>query len=475
MRHIFIVLRGALSVSLVTMALTACSGGGGGGSNFLAPAGMTTATISGAVSGTTFVAVDANSNAETGRVAASASTAGGEKTFSLPLPSGRTYKFYLIENEGTSAARLFPLYQGAANKFSISAITTIELGFIGTASGIALPANDMTKVGGVAAVGEDKTIPAPLASIAFSSVDLQGSWNVLQMVAGANPRWVQGKVDIDAGGIAPAGGYQSSAGSGTSPAAAYTITASGVVTFPSGTIGSFQGIMAKDKGLIVGTYTPNAGDFGLVMMVRSGGTYVQTDLQGTWSYNRLLTGAAQGWNRGNVAIDAAGAASFTGVVTNSGVGADSSNVLQIDAAGVITDPSNTNSYGVISQDKNLLFIVTTEVDGSVSITTLTRIGGATFSSSDFLGTWRMNWLTAGISSFWGRALLITDVAGDSTLRSMLLSYGTSSDSSIPMDFFTEGTVVIKSTDFGGILTLGKDVMIATKSDSGGFSLYLAVK
>ena len=66
------------------------------------------------------------------------------------LPAG-SYKFYLIENDGTADARLFPLYQGAANRFSVSAITTIDLGFIGTATGIALPARDMTKIGGVAA------------------------------------------------------------------------------------------------------------------------------------------------------------------------------------------------------------------------------------------------------------------------------------------------------------------------------------
>ena len=59
MRQIFIDVRRILAAGLVVMALAACSGGGGGGSNFNAPAGITTATISGAVSGSTFVAVDA--------------------------------------------------------------------------------------------------------------------------------------------------------------------------------------------------------------------------------------------------------------------------------------------------------------------------------------------------------------------------------------------------------------------------------
>jgi hypothetical protein len=88
-----------VAVGLVALALTACSGGGGGSSNFFAPAGITTATISGSVSGSTFVAVDVASNAETGRIAASADATGG-KSFSLPLPPGRTYKFYLIEMPG---------------------------------------------------------------------------------------------------------------------------------------------------------------------------------------------------------------------------------------------------------------------------------------------------------------------------------------------------------------------------------------
>jgi hypothetical protein len=475
MQQIFIRFGKVLAVGLMSLALAACSGGGDGGSNFNAPAGITTTTISGTVSGTTFVAVDATTNAELGRVAASSGAAGGEKSFSLSLPPGRTYKFYLIENDGTADARLFPLYQGAANRFTISAVTTIGLGFIGTSTGIALPANDMTRIGGVAGAGEDKTIPASLAAAAFSTADLQGNWNVLQMVGGATPRWVRGAVAIDAAGSAPASDNQSSDGSGTSPAITYSIATSGVVTFSAGTIGGFQGIMTKDKGMIVGTYTPDAGDYALVTMVRSGGTYAQSDLQGTWAYNRLLAGTAQGWSRGDVSIAADGAVNFSNVVTNSGAGDAAAATLNIDAAGIVTDPANANTHGVMSPDRKLLSIVTTGPDGAVSLTVMTRTGGTIFTGSDFQGTWRMNWLTAGSSSYWGRALFITDGTGTSSMQSTLLSFGSSADSTLATKFFSDGTVDITNTDFSGILSLGKNVMVGTKTDGTGFSLYVHVR
>jgi hypothetical protein len=473
MRHFFTGLKRTLTAGLLALALASCSGGGAGDPNFLAPAGITTASVSGSVSDSTFVAVDASSNAEVGRVAASTAGA-GPKSFSLPLPAGRSYKFYLIENAGSPEARLFPLYQGAANRFSISAVTTVDLGSLSTATGIALASKDPTKVGGVSAAGEDRTVPANLAAAAFSSADLQGSWSVLQIVGGANPRWVRGTVAIDAAGTAPAAVNQSSVGSGSFPSASYSIKASGMVSFASGITGGFQGIMTRDRGMIVGNYTPDAGDYGLVLMVKSGGAFAQSDLQGSWSYHRLQVGAASGWSRGSVSIDGSGAAIFTGA-SNSGEASSSTGLLEIDAAGFVSDPGQPEGFGVLSPDKNLLVTVGREPGGAASLTVLVRSAGASFSGADYQGIWRMNWLTAGSSSNWGRTLLVLEASGAAAQRSTLLSYGSAPDSALTLDLFSDGGVQMADTDFSGFLSPGKDVLVGTRTDGTGFSLCLLVK
>ena len=98
--------------SLITMmvGLMNCGGGGGGGGT---PPGPTNATVTGTVAGTTVIDYN-QSNTEIARNTAT----GTPKTFTLFLPPGANYTFYLIENEGTPNQRIYPLYQGSTNVFT---------------------------------------------------------------------------------------------------------------------------------------------------------------------------------------------------------------------------------------------------------------------------------------------------------------------------------------------------------------------
>ena len=149
---------------LFAIFLTACgSGGGGGGSDSGGGGnggGATNATITGTVTGTTVVAVDENGN-EVNRNTAT----GSPKTFTLTVPVGGKYKLYLIENEGTSNEKVYPLYQGTTNVFSIASAVTIDLGFVDTTSGVAVPTNNPLNVSGVSSGGENTIIP-PFLSFA---------------------------------------------------------------------------------------------------------------------------------------------------------------------------------------------------------------------------------------------------------------------------------------------------------------------
>lgn len=140
--------------ALLTVFLAACSGGGGGGGN---GGGSTNATITGTVAGTVVVAVDENDN-EIDRDTAT----GSPKTFTLTVPVGGKYRFYLIENEGTVNEEVFLLYQGTTNVFIISSAVTINLGFVDTSTGSAIPTNNPLEVSGVTSGGKNTTIPSYL-------------------------------------------------------------------------------------------------------------------------------------------------------------------------------------------------------------------------------------------------------------------------------------------------------------------------
>jgi hypothetical protein len=344
----------------------------------------------------------------------------------------------------------------------------------------------MTKIGGVAAAGEDKTVPAALAPVAFSTQDLQGSWNALQITGGTDAGWQRSSVSIDAVGVAAVAAYSSSGGTGTTPSVVYSIQPSGVVTFPGGTGNGFRGIMTKDKGMIVGTISLKAGDYTLIVMLKAGGTYAQADLQGTWAFSQLITGALPAWTNGEATIDAGGNMSIANETRSSGTAGTPSALLTIDTTGIVTSAASPNLYGVLSRDKNLMAAITTNADGTFSLMFFTRTNGTTFDTNDLKGVWRTSWLSAGsgsIASYYGRALfasdgLVSDTYGDvaAAMTSIQLSSVAQADFALTVNVGSTGVVTFMGTNFLGTMSIGKNIMIGTWSESNGNpSLYLFTK
>ncbi len=150
--------------SLVSFALFFPACGGGGGSD--GGGGTPNATITGTVTGTIVVAVNANDNEVTRNTAT-----GSPKTFTLSVPVGGNYRFCLIENENTPQERYCFLYQGTTNIFQISSATTIDLGFVDTSSGHGIPANNPLNCSGVTSGGENPNIPLCI------SAPFTGTWS----------------------------------------------------------------------------------------------------------------------------------------------------------------------------------------------------------------------------------------------------------------------------------------------------------
>jgi hypothetical protein len=468
-----------MTLAIVTIALVACGSSHNGDYTGVTIPGMGTASISGTVSGGTVAVVDAASNTEVRRIA-STGYAAGLKSFSMPLAIGKSYKFYLIDNAGSADERVYPLYQGSANKFSVATTNFLDFGFISTATGVAIPANDITKTRGVASDGEDKTFPGSLAASAFTSADLRGNWHTLQMVSGSNSRWVRSITTMDTGGISSPANYISSLDSGMTEAATYSITPGGVVTAQSGLSTIFSGVMARDKSMIIGTSSPGAGNYGLVIMFKSGTDYAAADLQGEWKYTQLVAGASPAWAHGDASIDAAGVISVTNAASSATPAPDTlSGNVSIDSSGIVKASSRPSLYGVMSADKEQLFAVTTNSDNSPSLMIFIRNNGVVFSADDLQGMWRANWLSTTNStsstSYWGRAFLNVDY-GSSYLQSILQSYGASADAAITTAIAANGAVSFTKTDFSGIIAPGKNFVVGTMtSSSGNFSLYTFIK
>jgi len=143
----------------LSIALAACGGGGTSGGSSSGAFG--TATIQGSVQGTIFVAVDNDTNLEVGR----STSATGLATFSMTLPTEKSYMFFLMDNVAAgNAAVVFPVYVGITNVFQITSGAdgqTINLGLVtpDLTRGTAAPANTPMGCPGVMAGGENRSTP----------------------------------------------------------------------------------------------------------------------------------------------------------------------------------------------------------------------------------------------------------------------------------------------------------------------------
>jgi spore coat protein A len=160
MRYLLI----ALTLSI---ALAACGGGGTSGGSYSgqgSPGGQSStgsSVIQGKVSGSVFIAIDNDTNLEAGR----STSASGLTTFSMTLPTGKSYMFYLLDDGVMgNPSRVFPVYMGMTNVFRITSDAngqTIDLGLVNPdlTGGMATPANNLMECPGVMSGGENRSIP----------------------------------------------------------------------------------------------------------------------------------------------------------------------------------------------------------------------------------------------------------------------------------------------------------------------------
>ncbi len=469
MRKLFVMLS-------CVMFLAAC-GGGGSSTNTPAPS-STNLTVSGTVSGTTFVAVDASTNTETGRKVASLQSDGSKK-FSLTIPTGKTYKFYLIENEGTTSERVYPLYNGAVNKFAMTTTSSLDLGYISTATGVAVPTTNMATISGCTASGEDKVIPTAIASsqsYIYSASDLAGTWNMIKAQTGTTPFWSHGIFTIGTDGVLQATTTVTSAGPGTVAQDTLSISPSGVVTAPSNS--SFRGVMNRDKNLIIGTET-KSGTPAIVALAKTGGSFTLADMQGTWKYHSLILGTSSIWRRGIFTFDNAGNATFTNITNSDGLSSTDKTIpsFAISSQGIVTNPSIATYYGVVASNKNFMVATNTNSDGTIVLGVYVKVGGSGFSAADMKGTWSSNNLIVGSTNSWLRQLTTIDATGLTSSFEVVQNgvAEANNSSTTPLTIGTSGILTVGTSTLEGILSLDKGIGVFTSTSGTTNRLGIIVK
>jgi len=481
-----------------TLALVGCGGGGGGSSSV--SGGTGTATIQGSVPGTIFVAVDNDTNLEVGRATAT----GTPKTFSMVLPTGADYRFYVMENEGTGNSRVYPMYMGTNNVFELDNTANgqvISLGMVNPdmGTGKATPANTPTLMMGR---GVNAMIPPSIAGMAFSMDNVKGTtWGYNTMMTSGTMGWEHGTLSFDSNGSGNMTGIvRNGSSSSDRDNIPYTMSLSGMLLNPGDN--TFQCVVSSDMSVMVATFTDTTGGPAMMISQKRGATFHTdgSDMTGTWRFQRLTAGndnTTSGWSYGTMGI-ISGSATISSMTTNNGTGGGGTSVFSMDANGIMKEALDTSFYGVMSMDKSM--IVATDTNGGrpeLWVMMRTTVG-TTYSTADMMGDWVMHSVSSGNtgSRDWTFGHSFVDSSGNNTFSQMMGSTGAISPTQLTMAMNSAtGVMTIPGTGgggggmgggmmgggmmtqtFHGIMNEAKNMMVSAYTDgSGGYPFSIQVK
>jgi hypothetical protein len=248
-----------------------------------------------------------------------------------------------VDAEGFLTSPDFPTLAGRVNKGRDFAVAT------GTENGT--PSIRFTL----------KSVPGTTWSLA----DLASSRFAYHVLGtGTAPSWEHGVAVIDGSGAMTLTQRTANAGPEADLAAGtLSVSASGIAALSTDT--TWKGYLSADKTVMVATQTreATAHRYALIVLTRLGQSFAPSDLAGNYGFYRLVASSAGGgWACGRMAIDAAGAATMTSLLTNMGPQAlPGPQVVTLQADGVIRNPASPTFHSVMGFNKDLS--VRTETTG----------------------------------------------------------------------------------------------------------------
>jgi len=306
----------------------------------------------------------------------------------------------------------------------------------------------------------------------FTASDLEGTWQL--HVLTTSGEWVRASGIIDGSGNLSLT-VETSGGDSEEATDKIIISSKGIITMTDSP--DFQGVMSTDKDIFVATETwdDEEDEYVLFLGIKQGsGTFIQSDLSGTWDGHLLVSGLWDAWIYETITIDAAGNFSDLWVDSDGDSGTDT-DTLVLSNNGIMTVNGWEPMQGVMNNSKNLLVLTNTRTEGICEMGIHMKQGGA-FSPLDLAGTWHGHTLVVGNSKSWTRSNLAIDTAGNFSLA-IVDSDGTSETDAGSIDISNTGIITSEDDPVThGVMNIDKNIIAMTDTwDENEYALTVFVK
>ncbi|MHC1741850.1 MAG: PKD domain-containing protein [Syntrophobacteraceae bacterium] len=311
-----------------------------------------------------------------------------------------------------------------------------------------------------------RTYGAEIASATLA--DLEGTWDGNSLASGASsePWWFRTSVPVLPDGTFTSSGTEND-GSVSSVSGSFEIASDGSILMhldPSKTTP-----MYLDAGKTVmttsSTWTGGApGTTDMAVLTKSGASYRQADLAGTWESNSLATGpGAPWWERSTAVIQSNGAFTYTATY-NDDAPETRSGVLTLSRSGVVTLRGNRVFRGNLDAGKTVL--VTTDTwpsDGTTELKVILKKADSYF-QSDLTGSWQGNTLASGPGAPWWSKSSVTINTDGTYVESSVDSDAVTTTTTGTMSISTEGIITFAGNPGPrGVMDAHKTVMAFTST------------
>ena len=224
----------------------------------------------------------------------------------------------------------------------------------------------------------------------FTTGDLEGVWNYHGLISGdppdERPGWFYSSMTIDSDGNTTSTPIIDSEGNKDyiPTGGSLSITEDGLVTLSGAP--AIYGVMNQGKDMTVTVATMAPGDirgvrgYNLMVGLKTGGTFTESDLQGTWYWHGLASGddtAWQGWFHTTTVVDSSGNLNFVpGSYLNSSGETDitQSGTMSITSDGIVTIPGKPDAHGRMSIDKDMIVMTMDDGGGGYDLIIIVKAG-----------------------------------------------------------------------------------------------------
>jgi hypothetical protein len=231
--------------------------------------------------------------------------------------------------------------------------------------------------------------------------------------------------------------------------------------------------MSLNKQLVIGTDSRDTGQTKRLRVYRKrtpGAAFTPADLANkTFRIHSLDTGTDNTWSYGEGTIDGSGLLTITSITDPSGTGPGGSvGTFSVSSAGIVTFSGEPTFYGLMTDDKKVIFYIVTSDINTYEFGVIT-ITGQTYTQADLAGTFNFFAIRNTVPNpFWAYGVTSADAAGNGTY----LSYTDSGGGATPASFqrvLSSSGVVTDPADatYHGQMSYNKDITVRTNTNASG--------